>query len=82
MIPALGDPRAFRRLKDNNLTVPLGVHLQLEHPTFKAAVHRIVAACNAHWKLARGSAKTQTQIEEYWRLGCKALNLRGNDVST
>ena len=34
----------------------------LEHPTFKAAVRRIVAACNAHGKLARGSAKTEAQF--------------------
>jgi 2-keto-3-deoxy-L-rhamnonate aldolase RhmA len=54
----------------------------LEHPTFRAAVGRIVAACNAHGKLARGSAETEAQIEEYWRLGCKVLNLPGNDVST
>ena len=60
----------------------LGVHLDLEHPTFKAAVRRIAAARNAHGKLARGSAETEAQIEEYWQLGCKVLNLPGNDVST
>ena len=48
----------------------------------KAAVRRIAAACNAHGKLARGSAETEAQIEEYWQLGCKVLNLPGNDVST
>jgi 2-keto-3-deoxy-L-rhamnonate aldolase RhmA len=62
----------------SDLRARLGVHLQLEHPTFKAAVRRIAEACNAHGKLARGSAET----EEYWRLGCKVLNLPGNDVST
>ena len=31
---------------------------------------------------ARGSAETEAQIEEYWQLGFKALNLPGNDVST
>src|SRR5262249_7065993 len=65
-----------------DLSARLGVHLQLEHPTFKAAVRRIAEACNAHGKLARGSAETEAQIEEYWRLGCKVLNLPGNDVST
>jgi 2-keto-3-deoxy-L-rhamnonate aldolase RhmA len=50
--------------------------------TFKAAVRRIAAACNAHGKLARGSAETEAQIEEYWQLGCRVLNLPGNDVST
>jgi hypothetical protein len=39
-------------------------------------------SCNAHGKLARGSAETEAQIEEYWQLGCKVLNLAGNDVST
>jgi hypothetical protein len=34
----------------------------VEHPTFKAAVRRIVAACNAHGKLARGSAETEAQF--------------------
>jgi hypothetical protein len=33
-------------------------------------------------KLARGSAETEAQIEEYWRLGCKVLNLPGTEVST
>ena len=37
---------------------------------------------NAHGKLARGSAETEAQIEEYWQLGCRVLNLPGNDVST
>jgi 2-keto-3-deoxy-L-rhamnonate aldolase RhmA len=54
----------------------------LEHPTFRAAVRRIAEACGAHGKLARGSAETEAQIEEYWRLGCKVLNLPGTDVST
>src|SRR5476649_1482356 len=34
------------------LSARLGVHLQLEHKTFKAAVRRIVESCNAHGKLA------------------------------
>ena len=55
----------------SDLSARLGVHLQLEHPTFKAAVRRTAEACNAHGKLARGSAETEAQIEEYWRLGCK-----------
>src|SRR5215469_13909286 len=33
-------------------------------------------------KLARRSAETEAQIKEYWQLGCKVLNLPGNDVST
>ncbi len=65
-----------------DLNARLGVHLQLEHPTFKAAVLRIAEACNAHGKPARGSAETEAQIKEYWQLGCKVLNLPGNDVST
>src|SRR5467141_1853906 len=32
----------------SDLSAQLGVHLNLEHPTFKAAVRRIAAACNAH----------------------------------
>src|SRR5947207_9237801 len=66
----------------SDLSARLGVHLDLEHPTFKAAVRRIAEACNKHGKLARGSAETEAQIEEYWRLGCKVLNLPGNDIST
>ena len=66
----------------SDLSAQLGVHLDLEHPKFKAAVRRIVDACNAHGKLARGSAETEAQIEEYWQLGCKVLNLPGSDVST
>jgi 2-keto-3-deoxy-L-rhamnonate aldolase RhmA len=66
----------------SDLSARLGVHLDLEHPSFKAAVRRIAEACNKHGKLARGSAETEAQIEEYWRLGCKVLNLPGNDIST
>ena len=65
----------------SDLSARLGVHLRLEHPTFKAAVRQIAEACNANGKLARGSAETEVQIEEYWRLGCKVLNLPGTDVS-
>ena len=28
---------------------------------------------------SRGSAETEAQIEEYWQLGCKVLNLPGTD---
>lgn len=66
----------------SDLSAALGVHLQLEHPRFKAAMQRIVDACKKHGKLARGSAETEAQIEEYWKLGCKVLNLPGTDTST
>ena len=66
----------------SDLSARLGVHLQLEHPTFKTAIRRIVTACKAHGKLARGSAETEAQIAEYWQLGCQVLNLPGTDVST
>jgi len=49
----------------------LGVHLQLEHPTLKAAVRRIAEACEAHGKLWRRLGGTAAQIEEYWRLGVR-----------
>jgi 2-keto-3-deoxy-L-rhamnonate aldolase RhmA len=65
----------------SDLSAQLGVHLNLEHPTFKAAVRRIAAAGNAHGKLARGSARPKRR-SEYWQLGCKVFNLPGNDVST
>ena len=66
----------------SDLSARLGVHLELEHPRFKAAVSKIAEACNKHGKLARGSPETEAQIEDYWKLGCKVLNLPGNDVST
>ena len=66
----------------SDLSARLGVHLQLEHPTFKAAVRRIAEACRAYGKLARGSVETEAQIEEYWRMGCQVLNLPGNDITT
>src|SRR6202042_398409 len=65
----------------SDLSAQLGVHLDLEHPKFKAAVRRIATACNAHGKLARGSAETEAQIEEYWQLGLKVLNFPGKRVS-
>ncbi len=49
----------------SDLSARLGFHLQLEHPIFKAAVRRIADACNTRGKLARGSAETEAQIEEY-----------------
>lgn len=66
----------------SDLSARLGIHLQLDHPRFKAALHQIVDACNKHGKLARGSAETEAQIEEYYPLGCKVLNLPGTDLST
>ncbi len=66
----------------SDLSARLGVHLQLEHPTFKAAVRRIAEACGAHGKLARGSAETAAQIEEYRQRGCKVLNLPRTNVNS
>jgi 2-keto-3-deoxy-L-rhamnonate aldolase RhmA len=66
----------------SDLSAKLGIHLQLDHPRFKEALRKIVDACKKHGKLARGSAETEAQIEEYWKLGCKVLNLPGTDVST
>ena len=66
----------------SDLSARLGIHLQLDHPKFKAVVKRIADACNKHGKLARGSAETEAQIEEYYQLGCKVLNLPGTDLST
>ena len=68
----------------SDLSARLGVHLQLEHPTFKAAVRRIAEACNAHGKLARGSAETEAQIEEYlaaWVQGVEPARQRRQHVS-
>jgi 2-keto-3-deoxy-L-rhamnonate aldolase RhmA len=66
----------------SDLSAALGIHLQLDHPRFKEAMRQIVDACKKHGKLARGSAETEAQIEEYWKLGCKVLNLPGTDTST
>src|SRR6202021_3702540 len=38
----------------SDLSARLRVHLQLEHPTFKAAVRRIAEACGAPGKVGRG----------------------------
>ena len=68
----------------SDLSARLGVHLQLEHPTFKAAVRRIAEACNAHGKLARGSAETEAQIEEYlaaWVQGAEPARQRRQYLS-
>ena len=53
----------------SDLSARLGIHLQLDHPRFKAVVRRIADACNKHGKLARGSAETEAQIGEYYQLG-------------
>ena len=66
----------------SDLSAKLGIHLQLDHPRFKAVVAEIAATCKKHGKLARGSAETEAQIEEYWKLGCQVLNLPGTDTST
>ncbi|HEV7822868.1 MAG TPA: aldolase/citrate lyase family protein [Burkholderiales bacterium] len=66
----------------SDLSAQLGIHLELDHPRFKEAMQKIVDACKKHGKLCRGSAETEAQIEEYWKLGCKVLNLPGTDTST
>jgi 2-keto-3-deoxy-L-rhamnonate aldolase RhmA len=66
----------------SDLSAKLGIHLQLDHPRFKEVVRAIADTCRKHGKLARGSAETEAQIEEYWKLGCKVLNLPGTDTST
>ncbi len=66
----------------SDLSAALGIHLQLDHPRFKEAMQKIVDACKKHGKLCRGSAETEAQIEEYWKLGCQVLNLPGTDTST
>jgi 2-keto-3-deoxy-L-rhamnonate aldolase RhmA len=66
----------------SDLSGALGIHLQLDHPRFKEAMQKIVDACKKHGKLCRGSAETEAQIEEYWKLGCQVLNLPGTDTST
>ncbi len=68
----------------SDLSARLGVHLQLKHPTLKAAVRRIAEVCNAHGKLARGSAETEAQIEEYptaWLQGVEAARHRRQHIS-
>jgi len=37
-------------------------------------VRTIAETCRKYGKLARGSAETDAQIEEYWQLGCQVLN--------
>ncbi len=66
----------------SDLSARLGIHLQLDNPKFQAVVRRIADACNTHGKLARGSAETEQQIEQYYQWGCKVLNLPGTDLST
>ena len=66
----------------SDLSARLGIHLQLDNPAFQAVVRRIAKACNAHGKLARGSAETEQQIGQYYQWGCKVLNLPGTDLST
>ena len=66
----------------SDLSAALGIHLQLDHPRFKETMQKIVDACKKHGKLCRGSAETEAQIEEYWKLGCQVLNLPGTDTST
>jgi len=66
----------------NDLCAEMGIAGQFGDPKLEQAYRRVTAACKAHGKLARGSAETEAQIEEYWRLGCQVLNLPGTDVST
>jgi len=66
----------------SDLSGALGIHLQLDHPRFKEVRAHHSGDLRKHGKLARGSAETEAQIEEYWKLGCKVLNLPGTDTST
>mgnify|MGYP003349292084 CR=1 FL=1 len=45
----------------SDLSARLGVHLQLEHPTFKAAVRR----CRVRWNAAIGSASSISKARKH-----------------
>ena len=67
----------------SDLSGALGIHLQLDHPRFKEAVRSTSSTpAGSTASSPRGSAETEAQIEEYWKLGCKVLNLPGTDTST
>ncbi len=66
----------------SDLSAKLGIHLQLDHPTFQNVVKKIASVCKKNGKLARGSAETEQQIAQYYSWGCQVLNLPGTDLST
>ena len=66
----------------SDLSAQLGIHLQLEHPRFKEVVRAVTDACKKHGKIARGSPESEAQMEEYYKLGCRAFMLPGTDITT
>jgi len=51
----------------------MGIPGQFQHPDFLAAVRRIVAATNAHGKVAGFLATNDAWAQEYWRHGFRML---------
>lgn len=66
----------------SDLSAKLGIHLQLDHPRFKEVVRAVTDACKKHGKIARGSPDNEAQMEEYFKLGCRAFMLPGTDITT
>jgi 4-hydroxy-2-oxoheptanedioate aldolase len=59
----------------SDLSVALGVPGQLDHPTFRQALDRVVAAANRHGKAVGTLLRTATEIEQAVRQGITFLGI-------
>jgi len=61
-----------------DLTASMGIHAQFDHPDFLAAIDRVVAACNAHGKVA-GIMAGNVEVGKQWMAkGFRAIAYSGD----
>jgi 2-dehydro-3-deoxyglucarate aldolase/4-hydroxy-2-oxoheptanedioate aldolase len=64
----------------NDMTFSLGIHGQFEHPTFIAAMNRVIAACKRNGKMGKSHPHHASQIGEFSKMGYQMMMLN-SDVS-
>ena len=57
----------------NDLSAALGVPEQFEHPTYKAALHRVAEACRRHGKTFKCNPHDDASCGEAYKLGCRLI---------
>ena len=64
----------------SDLSLNLGIHRQLDHPDFRAAVARVVAACRARGKAAGIVIAEAEALPRAWADGFTVISL-GQDIT-
>lgn len=64
----------------NDMTFSLGIQGQYEHPLFRDAMEKVIAACRKHGKIGKCHPHHTSQIAEYHALGYRMM-MANSDVS-